>query len=328
MTNLLICDDSSFARKQIVRALPAAWQVEISQASHGGEAMDQLRAGRVDVMVLDLNMPVMDGFEVLEAIHDENISCQVIVVSGDIQPEARERVIGLGALAFLKKPVAADQLTKTLSELGILGVTSGPTRTDETKVELFDSYREIANVAVGRAADLLARYLDVFVEMPIPQVNMVEPSDLMMILQEAKQGGLMSAVCQGFIGAGISGEAMLIIHESNVDDIAALMKYKGELDAVMHRELLLDVSSLFISAAMQGIGEQLDINFSMGHPVMLGEYLKVDNIIERNANYWRDILMMEMQSTIEHHNISCNLLLLFTRESIKPLNNLVSYLAY
>ncbi len=59
---VLICDDSNFARKQMQRAIPDAWDVDISFAENGQEALDMIRAGKADVMFLDLNMPVMDLF--------------------------------------------------------------------------------------------------------------------------------------------------------------------------------------------------------------------------------------------------------------------------
>lgn len=325
--NLLICDDSSFARKQILRAVPATWDVTISQAGHGAEAMEHMKAEQIDVLILDLNMPVMDGFEVLANIGSE-YPVQVIVVSGDIQPESRERVMQLGAKAFLRKPVDADQLCNTLDELGLLTASTDSQQQIDVSTDTWDSYKEIANVAVGRAADLLARYLGVFVKMPVPTVSQVEANDLTMILQETRDSEYMTAVCQGFIGSGISGEVMLIVHESDLENISALMKYKGEMNACVHQELLLEVSSMFISAAMQGLGEQLDIIFSMGHPVILGESVKVDDIVERNSANWNDIVMVEMESGIENYNVSCNMLILLTHESMEPLDKLLEYLAY
>ena len=60
-TNVLICDDSAFARKQMARAIPAAWDVNVSNAEHGADALEQIKQGHGDVVFLDLNMPVMDG---------------------------------------------------------------------------------------------------------------------------------------------------------------------------------------------------------------------------------------------------------------------------
>jgi DNA-binding NarL/FixJ family response regulator len=114
---LLVCDDSMMARKQLIRALPPEWPVSISQACHGEEAMLMLRQGVVEVMLLDLTMPVMDGFEVLAALRSEGLSPKVIVVSGDVQEEAIRRVTELGALAFIKKPAAPGNCGKPSNAL-------------------------------------------------------------------------------------------------------------------------------------------------------------------------------------------------------------------
>ena len=116
---LLIVDDSGFARKQVIRALPKDWPVEISQADNGIEALEKIEQGLGDVVLLDLTMPVMDGFGVLEAIKARDLPAMVIVISGDIQPEASARVMRLGALAFIKKPLNPEQLSQILSDFGI-----------------------------------------------------------------------------------------------------------------------------------------------------------------------------------------------------------------
>ena len=118
-TQVLICDDSSFARKQMIKALPDDWEVEVHQAGNGEEALAAIKAGKGDVMFLDLTMPVMDGYQVLEVIKKEDLPSMVIVVSGDIQPEAIERVKRLGALEFIKKPISKDVAKKILTDFGI-----------------------------------------------------------------------------------------------------------------------------------------------------------------------------------------------------------------
>jgi CheY-like chemotaxis protein len=116
---VLICDDSSVARKLMTRSLPSDWDIDISYAVDGSEALDQLKAGKGDILFLDLNMPVMDGYETLEAIVKNNIQTTVLVVSGDIQPEAYNRVMALGAVTFIKKPIGEVELTEILQELGL-----------------------------------------------------------------------------------------------------------------------------------------------------------------------------------------------------------------
>lgn len=117
---LLICDDSNMARKQVAKALPEGWNVAITFASNGLEALAAIRAGKGEIVFLDLTMPEMDGFGVLEAIREEALKAVVIVISGDIQPVARERVLQLGALDFIKKPVDKDKLVATLETFGLL----------------------------------------------------------------------------------------------------------------------------------------------------------------------------------------------------------------
>ncbi len=119
-TPILICDDSSFARKQMARALPKDWDVEITFAENGQEGVDAIRAGKGEVVFLDLTMPVMDGYGALEIIKREDLPAMVVVVSGDIQPEALARVKQLGAMDFIKKPINEEKITHVLTEFGIL----------------------------------------------------------------------------------------------------------------------------------------------------------------------------------------------------------------
>jgi|TARA_B100000745_G_C20105391_1_gene378246 CheY-like chemotaxis protein len=117
---LLICDDSAMSRKMVKRSLPPEWDVEVTMAGNGIEGLEAIRSGKGEVVFLDLTMPELDGYGVLESIKTESLKCLVIVISADIQPEAQERVLGLGALAFIKKPINSDKLKTTLKEYGLL----------------------------------------------------------------------------------------------------------------------------------------------------------------------------------------------------------------
>ena len=117
---LVICDDSNMARKQVARSLPDEWDVDISYATNGVEGIEAVRAGKAEMLFLDLTMPEMDGYGVLELIKQEQLKSIVIVISGDIQPEARERVLKLGALEFIKKPINKEKLCDVLRNYGLL----------------------------------------------------------------------------------------------------------------------------------------------------------------------------------------------------------------
>jgi CheY-like chemotaxis protein len=116
---IVIADDSLLARKVLTRALPSDWDVEIAYASNGIEALQLYRAGKASVMFLDLTMPDMTGFQVLEALQHEDLNTFVIVVSADVQPMAQARVRNLGAIAFVAKPVTPEVLLPILKEYGL-----------------------------------------------------------------------------------------------------------------------------------------------------------------------------------------------------------------
>ncbi|AZZ93772.1 response regulator [Hahella sp. KA22] len=333
---ILICDDSGVARKQMAKSLPAGWDVEVSFAANGQEAIDLIHQGLGDVLFLDLNMPVMDGYQTLEVISKEELPTVVIVVSGDIQPDARKRVIGLGAFDFIKKPINGDELAAILQKTGLYTESDAPakaaapavdrTASHQGAISMFDAFQEVANVAMGQAADLLARLLDVFVLLPIPRVNLLEISELQMALQATEDNDTYSGVCQGFIGSGIAGEAFLLFHDSSFKDMAKLMRYDGKLNELVELELLMDVSSVLIGACIKGIAEQLDIAFSQGHPVVLGQHVNVGDLLSNNNWRWTKTLAIEICYSIENYNINCDLLLLFTEDSLPVFRDKVAYL--
>lgn len=119
-TTVLIVDDSPIARKMLARSLPPDWDVEIIEAGNGHEALAQYRLGVVDVIFLDLTMPEMDGYQVLEVLRSEGLNCIVVVVSADVQEKARQRVLELGAVAFVRKPVQAEALRDVLKLYGVV----------------------------------------------------------------------------------------------------------------------------------------------------------------------------------------------------------------
>ncbi|MDN3685747.1 response regulator [Vibrio sinaloensis] len=70
---------------------------------NGKLALEQMAQTNIDVLFLDLTMPVMDGFEVLASLPVNNHPTKVIIVSGDIQAAAKQRCRALGALDFIEK---------------------------------------------------------------------------------------------------------------------------------------------------------------------------------------------------------------------------------
>ncbi|MGL6162740.1 MAG: response regulator, partial [Aeromonas veronii] len=257
-----------------------------------------------------------------------------------IQPEAYQRVMGLGALDFIKKPAAPETLLALLKKHDFWsaapsGQPSAPEQQPNGVVadagvkitpEIRDVYQELANVSMGQAADLLARLLNAFVVLPIPNVNVLEVSELHMALSAAADSDTLSAVCQGFIGAGIAGEALILFHDSSFKDLAKLMNHQGTLDRTAELELLMDTANVLIGAFLRGYANQLDTPFSQGHPVVLGQHRPINELINTNKSRWRRTLAIEINYRIQDYAVQCDLLLLFTEDSIATMNNKIMHM--
>ncbi|CAH9053277.1 Chemotaxis protein CheY [Pseudoalteromonas haloplanktis] len=117
--SILVCDDSTVARKQVMRCLKECIDADIQQATNGKEALEQLRQRHFDLLCLDLTMPEVDGIEVLEQIKISKIESYVLVISADIQQKMQARVAQLGAIDFIYKPINKTQLSTVLHKFGI-----------------------------------------------------------------------------------------------------------------------------------------------------------------------------------------------------------------
>ena len=324
-TSVLICDDSGFARRQMERSIPDGWDVTISHAENGLQALEQIRAGKADVMFLDLNMPVMDGYQTMQAIRDEDLQTLVIVVSGDVQPEARTRMMAMGAIDFIRKPIDNAKLIEILNQYGLYAgdasavhrVESSPQFQMESRDESLDAYREMANVAMGQAGESLAKVLDEFINLPIPNVNLITNNELHMAITDIQRNERVSAVSKGFIGSGISGEALVIFNESNFANMVKLLKYdEASNPQSLELEALMDVSNILIGACLNALSEQLHVTFSHNHPIILGRHCDLDEILKSNIKKQDKILAIEIAYSIKLHHINFDLLLLFPNQSI------------
>lgn len=91
----------------------------VSSASNGKEALDILRNVRPDLIITDLLMPEMSGFELIRAVREEaSFNTIPILVFSAMPPHEHEiKVIGLGANSYLKKPSTVESLVDTVHKL-------------------------------------------------------------------------------------------------------------------------------------------------------------------------------------------------------------------
>ncbi len=188
-----------------------------------------------------------------------------------------------------------------------------------------DCLQEISNVAMGQAGDHLARLLDAFVILSIPHVAVLSPTEIAMAVQTVDDHSV-SGVCQGFIGGGISGEAMLLFNDTSFNDLAKLMEYDEELTENAQREVLIDATNILVGALLRGIAEQMDIEFSFGPPAILGQHQELDKLLTSNTVRWNHALVVEVNYQIENYDVQCDLLVVITENSLHYLLKKLNYL--
>lgn len=114
---ILLVDDDADTRRLFAMALKALG--DVVSASSGAEAIDHLRRESFDIVVLDLHMPNVDGYAVLEALAEPssvNKGTPVIVATADSTAEARAQALKRRSVYFLSKPVPLKVLSELVSE--------------------------------------------------------------------------------------------------------------------------------------------------------------------------------------------------------------------
>jgi len=321
---VLICDDSSFARKAMTRSLPDGWDVDVAYAANGEEAIAQIKAGKGDIMFLDLNMPVMDGYQTMEAIRKQDLPSMVIVVSGDVQEEARSRMMSMGAIDFIRKPIDNAKLTSILSKYGIYdGEASAENRAKDVSIttgssidEKLNAFREVANVAMGQAGENLAKILNKFIDLPIPNVSIVHSNEMSMMLTNIDMRQSVSAVSEGFVSPTIKGEALILFNDANVAALQQLLGSNTKMSETSEIEALMDVSNIIIGACLNALSQQLSVTFTHNTPILLGIHCDLEEIVNNNISRWEKVLVIEIAYAVSSENISFELLLVIPDRDI------------
>jgi len=118
MGNILIVDDCSTTRKIIASYLKGAGYNTIT-AANGVEAIEKLVTTKVDFIITDLNMPQMDGIELLKWIRSNTTfkDLPLVILTTEQDDLIRAKGISIGASAFLTKPITKELLINEVREI-------------------------------------------------------------------------------------------------------------------------------------------------------------------------------------------------------------------
>lgn len=119
---ILVCEDDDVMTDLLVSVLESEGYA-VETAPNGHECLERFDAIMPDLLILDLEMPRKDGFEVLTSLHrhEKQHRCRVIVISANQAPRHLERARSLGAEAYLIKPFEYDDLAQKVRQVLKLG---------------------------------------------------------------------------------------------------------------------------------------------------------------------------------------------------------------
>ena len=118
MYTYLIVDDEMIERKGI-RMLLSRMNIRenILEASNGEEALEVFEKEKIDVLLTDINMPFMDGIELLSRIHEEYPGTETVIFSGYDEFSYAKKAISYGVSAYILKPVNPEEFEKVVGEI-------------------------------------------------------------------------------------------------------------------------------------------------------------------------------------------------------------------
>ncbi len=122
----LIVEDSPMMRQLLVFALSRVKQIKVTEADDGVDGLKKLAAGKFDIILTDINMPIMDGLKLVKRVRTDPVhkDVPIVIITTESAEEDRQRALSLGANAYITKPIQAPQVIAKVREL--LGIEAPP----------------------------------------------------------------------------------------------------------------------------------------------------------------------------------------------------------
>jgi two-component system chemotaxis response regulator CheY len=117
--NALVVEDSPPMRKMIVFALSRIKDLAVVEADDGVDALRRLSGTKFDIIITDINMPILDGLKLVKRLRaDEHYQdVPIIIITTEGAAEDRQRALALGANAYITKPIQAPVVIKLVREI-------------------------------------------------------------------------------------------------------------------------------------------------------------------------------------------------------------------
>jgi two-component system chemotaxis response regulator CheY len=106
-------------RKMIVFALSRIRELTVVEVDDGVDALRRIASTRFDIIITDINMPILDGLKLVKRLRADEAykDVPIIIITTEGAEEDRQRALALGANAYITKPIQAPQVIATVKEL-------------------------------------------------------------------------------------------------------------------------------------------------------------------------------------------------------------------
>ena len=115
----LVVEDSPMMRQLLVFALARIKKLTVTEAEDGVDGLRKLASSKFDLVITDINMPIMDGLKLVKRIRSDDVhkDVPIIIITTEGSQEDRQRAMALGANAYITKPIQAPQVIAKVKEL-------------------------------------------------------------------------------------------------------------------------------------------------------------------------------------------------------------------
>ena len=115
----LIVEDSPMMRQLLVFALARVKNLRVTEADDGVDGLRKLASTKYDVIITDINMPIMDGLKLIQRVRTDPVHKEtpIVVITTEGGSADRDRALRLGANAYITKPIQAPKVIATVKEL-------------------------------------------------------------------------------------------------------------------------------------------------------------------------------------------------------------------
>ena len=114
--SILLVDDEPHIRKLMGLILSQLGATKLTEAGNGAEALLFFERDRPDLVLLDVNMPIMDGLETLQKLKAIDPNCVVIMLTSLTNRQTVESALALGAANYIRKDTPKDEISRTVAE--------------------------------------------------------------------------------------------------------------------------------------------------------------------------------------------------------------------